>query len=181
MPSSYHGFINEVIDVYLPTYPQKVLDIGVGFGKWGFLFREYGDIFRGNLKPENWKIEINGIEAFPNYKTPNYDYVYNNVIFDDILNVYQDQIGYDFVFAGDVIEHLEKEDALKVINFLKNNNKIVVISIPLTDVWAQGEVFGNKYEEHKSVWFKEDFPDFEQQIKTNPRGKPIGLFIYKKV
>lgn len=180
MPSSYHGFINEVLNEYMKTNPSNVLDIGVGFGKWGFLFREYGDIFRGRWHKSEWKVEINGIEAFEGYKTPVYDFIYNDVEFNDMSNVYTKYANYDFVFAGDVIEHLEKNKALTILNFFKTTAKVFVVCIPLTDVWKQGEVFGNKFEEHKSIWNKEDFLDYEQIVKNNPSGKPIGLFIHRK-
>ena len=51
-----------------------------------------------------------------------------------------------------------------------------MIGIPLTDVWPQDEAFGNKYEEHKSIWNESDFEGWERFIFTNPSGKPIGLF-----
>jgi hypothetical protein len=179
MPSCYHGFINEVLDEYMKVNPQKVLDIGVGFGKWGSLFREYGDIFRGRLTKPEWVVEINGIEAFEDYKTPTYDFMYTHVEFDDVSKIYTKYKNYDLVFAGDIIEHLDKDVAMEILNFFAKNTKVFIVSIPLTDVWEQGEVFGNKFEEHKSVWSEEDFPDYEALIKTNPRGKPIGLFIHR--
>lgn len=180
MPSCYHGFITNVLDVYLAENPKKVLDIGIGFGKWGSLFREYGDIFRGRFYQKDWQVQIDGIEVFESYKTPIYDFIYNNVRYGDIKMLYPELGGYDFVYAGDVIEHLYKFEALEVLDFFKNNTKTFVVSIPLTNVWEQGEVFGNAYEEHKSVWAESDFEGYEKIIKLNPKGKPIGLFIHRR-
>jgi 16S rRNA A1518/A1519 N6-dimethyltransferase RsmA/KsgA/DIM1 with predicted DNA glycosylase/AP lyase activity len=36
MPSSHSNQINEIIKIALAVQPQSVLDIGVGFGKYGF-------------------------------------------------------------------------------------------------------------------------------------------------
>ena len=119
------------------------------------------------------------MEAFKGYKSPIYDFIYNHVDFNDISKVYKKYKNYDLVFAGDVIEHLDKDVAMEVLNFFAKNAKVFIVSIPLTDVWPQDEAFGNKFEEHKSVWFKDDFSDYEMLIKTNPNGKPIGLFIHR--
>lgn len=180
MPSCFHGFISDVLNVYLASSPKKVLDIGVGFGKWGSLFREYGDIFRGRYYKQDWEVQIDGIEAFPDYSNPIYNFVYNTVHFNDVKVIYKDFAGYDFVYAGDVIEHLDKPDALAVLDFFKQNSKILVVSIPLTDAWPQSAILGNDYEQHRSIWDENDFAGYEKIIKKNPRGKPIGLFIHKQ-
>lgn len=178
MPSSYHGHISEVLELYLKANPKTVLDVGVGFGKWGVLFREYGDIFRGRLKQTDWKTQIHGVEIFPEYSNCIYKEVYNEVYFIDIKELAPTIKHYDFIYAGDVIEHLEKDDAIQVILRLKKISKQFVLSIPLSDRWPQGEVFGNKYESHLSVWTEEELKRYfnHSSIYKNPAGKPIGLF-----
>jgi SAM-dependent methyltransferase len=179
MPSSYHGHITDVIGLYLQAKPKTVLDVGVGFGKWGTLFREYGDVFRGRLNPTEWQTKIEGVEIFPEYKNPNYDFSYNKVHFMDIKDFVKNNTDqYDFIYAEDVIEHLEKKEALEVIHKLKEKSKQFVLSIPLTDKWPQGEVFGNVHETHLSVWEEANFEGIfnNKKIYTNPAGKLIGLF-----
>jgi len=45
MPSSYHGFLVNILNELLWLKPSTVLDVGIGFGKMGMLFREYCDVF----------------------------------------------------------------------------------------------------------------------------------------
>jgi len=177
MPSSYHAFINEVLDLYLEKNNKTVLDIGIGFGKWGHLFREYGDVFQGRLTPREWVTEIHGVEIFEKYITQLHRYVYDVIMVGSIAKIAGALPDYDFVFAGDVIEHMEKDVALYVLEQLKRKCRRVVISIPLGLEWNQGEVFGNEAERHLSVWNERDFEDWKIKIiKVNPKNKPIGLF-----
>ena len=46
MPSSHYFQLNEIVDLIALTNPVKVLDIGVGFGKYGFLAREYLELWK---------------------------------------------------------------------------------------------------------------------------------------
>lgn len=176
MPSSYHGFISQAISLYLKFNPQRVLDIGIGFGKWGMLFREYGDVFRGRAFKDEWKVQIDGVEAFEKYITPVHRHIYDMLYINDVYDIYKELPEYDLIYAGDMIEHLEKDKALELLNHLQTISKVLMIGIPLTDVWPQGEVFGNKFEEHKSIWDESDFNGWAKHIYSNPSGKPIGLF-----
>ena len=84
MPTSFHKHISDVMDFVIEKKPKTVLDIGVGNGKWGFLSREYLDIYgRGsNWRKETRTTRIEGIEAFSPYvmESPHiteiYDYIY---------------------------------------------------------------------------------------------------------
>jgi hypothetical protein len=35
--------------------PQSILDVGMGFGKWGVLAREYLDVWGGRCRPADWR------------------------------------------------------------------------------------------------------------------------------
>lgn len=41
MPSSFHEALSIVVPFVIDLAPVRILDVGVGFGKYGFLFREY--------------------------------------------------------------------------------------------------------------------------------------------
>ena len=49
MPTSHHTYISDVITWVRKLQPKTVLDVGVGFGKWGHLFREYLDVMHGRF------------------------------------------------------------------------------------------------------------------------------------
>ena len=69
MPSSRPNTIPAVVHLLRQIQPRSILDVGVGFGKWGHLFREYTDIHESENDParypkKNWHVRIDGIEGF---------------------------------------------------------------------------------------------------------------------
>jgi len=177
MPSSYHGFISDIISIYMQHKRKTVLDVGCGFGKWGHLFREYGDVFMGRPDKADWQTRIIGVEAHEPYIGPHHRHVYDDIIIGDIAKIAPGLPNFDFGYAGDVIEHLDKGAALSVIKELRRKCGTLVVCIPLGMDWPQGEAFGNIHEEHRSTWTRFDFDDWPtKKILTNPNGKEIGLF-----
>lgn len=177
MPSSYHGFLSEVTDLFLECHPRTVLDVGVGFGKWGMLFREYADVFLGRPKRHEWQAMIVGVEIFADYIQEHQRAIYSDIIIGDIAKLAPVLPCFDFGYAGDVIEHLPKEIALQTLEILRRKCGRFVVCIPLGTDWIQGENFGNPAEAHKSIWTGRDFEEWPIRIiKQNPKGKWIGVF-----
>jgi hypothetical protein len=44
MPTSHKYQIKEIMELMVLINPKKILDLGIGFGKYGYLAREYLDI-----------------------------------------------------------------------------------------------------------------------------------------
>lgn len=64
----------------------------------------------------------------------------------------------DLVLMIDVIEHLEKSDALELIAYLKGASKSIVIFTPEGDtIGYSNHDMENPLQEHKSMWSGEDF------------------------
>lgn len=143
-----------VLDHVARIAPTRVLDVGVGFGKWGFLIRELLDFSQGRLEPETWRTEIVGVEAF-DYRSPLHDWIYDRMIRADVRDVVDQLTGYDAVVLGDVIEHLPKEDGMALLQGLLAMNATVVVSTPL-DFFEQ-DIAGNEHERHLSHWTRADF------------------------
>lgn len=198
MPSSRPHHIPTVIRVLRRLKPNSILDIGVGFGKWGFLFREYTDIIASEddvprySKP-GWKVRIEGVEGHAPYLTPVHDYVYDKVHVGDAISILKgmESKSFDFVFMGDVIEHFEKPSGLAVLKeCVRLAKKGVLISTPAS-LSPQEAVCGNPLEEHRSFWRPGDFPASEgwQTMKTrgdillafNPAGSPKPANLRKLV
>ncbi len=159
MPSSTHVHISKMVDWITQVQPTSVLDIGVGFGKWGFLAREYTDINEHRYKREDWQARIDGVEAFPEYATPNYDYIYNNIYYGDLREVLPKLGNYDLIIIGDVIEHFTKEAGLELLRLMRQKSKYVLLSSPT--VFFTQEMFGNDFEQHHSLWTIDDFKDYQ--------------------
>lgn len=162
MPSSRWNHIPLVLSVVKQLKPASILDVGVGFGKWGHLFREYLDIVPSERDPdryyrENWKITIDGIEGYAPYITPAHEFFYNNIFIGDMREMLNRLGCYDVIFLGDVIEHVEKSDGVKFLtNCIAHSSKAVIVTTPARWV-EQGAVCNNELEVHRSIWTQDDF------------------------
>lgn len=67
--------------------PESILDVGVGFGKYGVLLREALEIPQNRYDKQSWKIRIDGVEAFEKYRNPLHDFAYNHLYYEAIENL----------------------------------------------------------------------------------------------
>src|SRR5947209_4388449 len=119
MASSYANQIPIIIHVIQQCKPKTILDIGKGFGKYGFLIHEFAGI--DNLKrpdpmrvlAQQSNIVIDAIDINPDYSWPHLPHLYRDVTIGDVQSIYRTLPHYDLVLMTDVIEHLEKLPALE--------------------------------------------------------------------
>ncbi len=165
MPCSWYQAIPAIIDLVLLDKPQSILDLGAGFGKYGVLLREAGDIPYERYDRNNWGLVIDGVEGFRSYKNPLHEYVYNEMIYGDVLTVVKSMVKeYDTVLLIDVLEHLDKESGYELIDeILQITNRSLIISTPIQWV-EQGAYLGNELEVHRSSWSMVDFADYDYQF-----------------
>jgi len=157
MPSSHHYQLNEILELIIETNPGKLLDIGIGFGKYGFLSREYLELWEPGAVYGAHKRQIDGIEAFEAYLTPLHRLIYDQIFTGDardILPAISDR--YDLILMIDVLEHFTHEDGLKVLEECRRLGRNILISVPKI-MSAQEEVYGNPYETHRFNWKQKDF------------------------
>jgi len=159
MPTSI--LVWDVIEKVMELKPNSILDIGCGFGKYGFLCREYLDIWERRYEKKDWKVIIDGCEVFEYYITPCHRYVYNNIFFGNIFAHLDIIKNYDVVIICDVVEHFQKEEGKRILDLC---NKYIVTT-PLFPA-PQGAAFGNEYEKHISSWEPYDFFNYKI-INTN--------------
>lgn len=177
MPTSYYQAIPHVLSMVLSEKPESILDLGVGFGKYGMLCREMLEVPYERYRPEEWKTRIDGVEGFPEYKTPVYDYVYNRVHFGRIEEVIDGLPDYDVVLLVDVLEHFTKEAGQALIPRLRRHaKKALVISTPLRFL-PQGEFLGNDLEHHKSAWSPEEFAPYQAEVMRLPIADQGALLV----
>lgn len=175
MPSSNGNQINEILELMILTDPHVLLDIGAGFGKYGFLAREYLELWDGNENYHQRTRKIIGIEAFADYLTPVHDFIYDEVHTGDALEIcptLDETI--DLVLMIDVFEHFERKQGMELLACLRGKARNILISVP-RDLDDQGDAFGNPYEIHRYGWRKEDFRDFPQKFFT---GTEDSLFCF---
>jgi len=172
MPSSRPNTIPIVINVLRQLKPQSILDVGVGFGKWGHLFREYTDILEAERDParyrrENWRVRIDGIEGHTAYLTEMHRFLYNQIHVGDASTLMKTLPHYDLIFLGDIIEHFEKAVGMELLrDAVAHANKAVVVSTPKFET-EQEDLCGNELERHRSLWSVKDFNAFSAaQVTT---------------
>jgi hypothetical protein len=172
MPSSRPNVIPIVIHLVRQIRPRSILDVGVGFGKWGHLFREYTDINAAERDParylrENWQIRIDGIEGHAAYLTDMHRFLYNEIYVGDAAALLPKLRRYDLVFLGDIIEHFEKLPGQQLLrDALDRADLAVIISTPKFET-EQGELCANELERHRSLWSARDFKKWPgAQVKT---------------
>lgn len=183
MPVSIHVQITHCLDKIIEVQPASVLDIGCGFGKWGYLCREYLDVFRGRPFPEQWTTRIDGIEFFEPYIMAHQRFLYSNIYIGDVRDLCKTIDAYDLVIAGDVIEHLFKDEAEEVLETLyQRANRLLMVNIPLGEGWIHPEEYGNPAELHRSEWYVEDFMPFCAQCAKFGSEKSLkyGSFFCEK-
>ena len=154
MPVSRPNHLGYIGEQILELNPMSVLDVGCGFGLFGMLFRTLTDIWEGRY--DSWQTRIDGVEIFERYITDLQRKIYTNIYLGDIVNIIDTLPDYDFIYMGDVIEHLTKENGITLLEKLKRKGKVVIIATPLV-VSEQGTINGNENERHISQWHSNDF------------------------
>src|SRR5689334_10233491 len=96
MPYSWHFPTGLILDQVARLEPTSVIDIGVGYGKWGLLLREQLDWTHGRLPRDEWEARIDGIEVFP-YQSPLHEWVYDEIKWGDVRDLHAEVADYDLV------------------------------------------------------------------------------------
>jgi len=187
--------ISWCVQAIMRIEPKSVLDVGVGFGRWGMVIREFAEVWFDRITPEQWEIELEGIEAFPKNIAPYHEHFYDRIHIGDALEVAFDLEGrWDLTILGDVLEHFYKSDGERLLAHLLDHSDYVLVNLPLGEDWPQEDKYENPYEEHKAVWDLHDFDpglirakqvflDFQERpfgsillSRGDPRNLQVGLF-----
>ena len=170
MPSSDTGTLGQVLNICLELNPNTILDIGCGFGKYGFLLREYLDVCRGNYPRIDWKKKIDAVEIFPPYITALQKEIYNKIWIQPIEEfVTKESLDYGLILFLDVIEHLSKKEGVNLLRKLVAEKNPLLVVTP-RDFRVQGTSHGNIHETHLSHWKRKDFRKIgETQFFRNKR------------
>ena len=155
--------------------PEGIIDLGIGFGKYGVLCREYLEAVHGRCRIDQWERRIVGIEGHRAYENPAWG-AYNEVIDGDIRSLWQQVKGWPLVLMIDSLEHFDELEARTILEYLVRNNKRVIVSVPL-GVCPQGAEFGNEFETHRSVWSgRKDFEKYSFVVlREDERGLVISI------
>jgi len=116
MPSSHWYQLNEIMELIIFTQPKSILDVGIGFGKYGFLLREYLELYDGREEYNDWKRTIDGIEIFKNYITSLNKMIYDKIYIGDALDILPTlDKKYDLILLVDILEHFDYDDGIRLL------------------------------------------------------------------
>ncbi len=155
MPSSQPGQIGPLAWLILELNPQTVLDIGPGFGKYGFLAREYLELWFRTTEYDKRTRRIDAVEIFEPYVTPLLQGIYDEVHVGNAIDILPGLPTYDLVLLIDVLEHVDKPDGLRLIAASLQKGTLVIVSTPKNPA-PQGVHFGNVHERHTSAWTRRE-------------------------
>jgi len=134
MPRSTNYFKDQTKDYILENYDKsiRILDVGPGIGTYYNILSLLG------------YHNIDCVEAFEPYvQDYGLEKKYKNVFIGNVCELDIDFNSYDLVILGDVLEHISKSDAQKLLSKIQSN---CIVAIPFLS--PQEESFGNKYEIH---------------------------------
>ncbi len=123
----------------IPNDTKTLLDVGAGYGIFGYIIKKTRNLSR-----------LDAVEPFYT-DLPHYDNVYKTIWKDAKFD-----ISYDVLVATEVIEHMEKTDALKFLEDCKKVANHVIIATP-KKFESQNAYDKNEYQTHKCVISKKEF------------------------
>lgn len=154
MPTSDFANIEPIMSEVHRLQPERMIELGVGFGKYGVLCRETLDGIYGRCREDQWTRKIYGVEIFEAYRNPAWE-CYDGVQIADFST--EEISGFDLVLMVDSLEHLEPERGSEFLAHLVENNRRVIISVPNGPMPQDEPVFGNPHERHLTTYYGREF------------------------
>lgn len=154
MPTSHPFQLNQIMHLVIQQKPESVLEIGVGFGKYGLLLREYLEIWGEGEEYSDFKRQIDGIEIYEPYILAHHEQIYDRIYKGNALDILPELEQYDLILLIDVLEHFDYDDAVRLLSLCQEKSKAIIISTP-KDIGQQEGGYGNVYETHRSQWTRQ--------------------------
>lgn len=145
MPSSFIDSVPSIVKLIIEVSPDRVVDIGPGWGKYGLMIREYCKSTIVDC------VEVEEGRLFTQ------DIIYDNIISNDVRKVDSDIWSkYDLVLMIDVIEHMSISEGQRLVEEILFQGASIIVSTP--KIWEAQEDKKNPYEKHISLWDWTMFP-----------------------
>jgi hypothetical protein len=151
MPSSFLYQIVPVMNAVIELDPRSILDIGVGWGKYALLCREYLETPGPDGNLLSFERRIDGIEVYEKYLNPVQRSLYSSLYVGNALEVTASlSRRYDLALLIDVLEHFSQADGVRLLERLSCVADGILIAMPKE--YAQSGSFPNPYERHLFLW-----------------------------
>ena len=141
---------------YIPLEVKTAVDIGCGKGTMGALLHNY--------RPVEYLV---GVDAFAPYLGHNANHGY----YDDLMLIDLERCEslpfrdneFDLVLCIEVVEHLKKSNALRIIDELGRIGRRAIVSTPSVEV-SRPALDGNPWQQHRCVITHKDFRDHGYEV-----------------
>lgn len=135
---------NELLRLLAPPEGFSILDLGTEFGHTGRWIRKDfpSAIITG--------VEIHEDTFWAMDKSP-----YSRVHLGDAVGFLKTHGLWDVVVAAELVEHLPKEEGHELLDLLKVNAGIAIVTSPI-GFHPQGKLYGNPHQVHLSGWTDEE-------------------------
>ena len=146
-----------IFDPYVLNNVQgsTFLDVGCGYGKWGYLLRKYAP-------PSSQARHITGIDVFePHLRSLQTQHIYDELRCGDALQLPFDDKSFDTVIACEVLEHLQADQGVILLRELERVARLCfIVSTPTFPCLRGGgdtQDGFNPYEAHKHIYSFREF------------------------
>lgn len=186
MPYSDSQGKDAALGWYQRIAPATVVDIGVGCGTYATLMREEpGQVRTGKGKGKTARTprrdHWTGVEAWEPYiKEFGLRDLYDELVTADARDLESDRFAVDLVIAGDVLEHMKRDEAQALIGRIQPAAANLIVSIPVLHL-PQGAVNGNPFEEHIDHWtFDQMHAALGAGVREVWRGNVLAYYWWQK-
>lgn len=159
MAHSNIGSVENVTRLLMKINPDSILDVGVGFGQYGFMARMWLDARRdetwAGVNSECWKRQLHGVEPWcPFARAPHIAALYDNVFEAEAKEFFSGAVRhYDLIILSHVLEHMVLADGLFVLACAMRWGRNVIVGLPVDCAEeTDPDDFGNPYGPHLSDW-----------------------------
>lgn len=153
MPTGFPDALTPIAAFVEWLQPARVLDVGVGNGRMGFLAREYGHV-PWHPRARGDGVVVHGIEGYEPYLGDVQRAVYDELVVGEALAQLERLADagerYDLAIASDIIEHFTHAGGLRLVDLCLGVADVLVVATPREHF--EQESAENDLETHRSHW-----------------------------